>query len=94
MRFPSPVWRNGLAFAALALATGSILLDVCGLVYSLAIGGFEHHDPILRMMIRFGFFSALAGFLLGVPGKGLLHRPALISSLAICVGWFITAGLE
>ena len=94
VRFPHPAWRSGTAFFAFLLATCSVLLAVSSLIWTLAIGGFPFYDPVLLWFYRWGFFLAASGLLLGLPGKGKLWAPAVVSSFLMASLWILAASAE
>ncbi len=92
--------RNSIAvfsYASFGLATGSLMLAVCSISYSLATGGFAYYAPSLMRIFYWGFrISAIALILAFVAmwRRNPLRWNAAACSLGMLFFWSYSAMLE
>ena len=87
-------WRASLGLLSFGLATASLLLVCYTGLRSRAYGGFPYYSPFLLNLLRAGVGLGTSGFLLGLPAKGSLRWPAVISSFVTAALWVIVATSE
>jgi hypothetical protein len=97
-RWPEPLSpSSALSFVGFALATSALLLEIGGVIYAIASGGFRHYDPRLMRIFAAGILLSLAGLLLAIAGiwhRNPIRWHAPIASLAMLLTWFFFASME
>jgi hypothetical protein len=87
-------WRAYLGLIAFALASASIVLFFYTGVRARVHGGFPYYAPMLLRLLKTGFALGVSGLLLGLPSKGSLRWPTVISSFIMAALWVIVATSE
>jgi hypothetical protein len=87
-------WRDYLGLVAFVLACASIALFLYTGVRARIHGGFAYYAPALLALLNTGFLLGVSGLALGLPSKGSLRWPTVISSLIMAALWVIVATSE
>jgi hypothetical protein len=87
-------WRAYLALIAFALACASIALFLYTRIRARVHGGFPYYAPSLLRLLKSAFGLGVSGLALGLPSKGSLRWPTVISSTAMAALWVIVATSE
>ncbi len=88
-------WARLITWAAVVLGIGSVLVALVG---ALGAGqGLWHFRPILTLVLRYAFFAAAAGALLGLIGLILTRRRgklmlANLAALVVALGFVLFLG--
>jgi hypothetical protein len=72
----------------------SVLVWIVMALWAHAIGGFPYLDPDLMRLYGLGFFTASAGLLASLAGKGKLRWPACFLSLTMAALWILWTSAE
>src|SRR5579863_144756 len=87
-------WRTYLGSFAFAFAFASIVLFFYTGIRARILGGFPYYAPALLKLLKTGFVLSISGLALGLPSKGSLRWPAVISSFIMAGLWVIVATSE
>jgi hypothetical protein len=87
-------WGAYLGLAAFALACASIALFFYTGIRARILGGFPYYAPALLRLLKTGFALGVSGLVLGLPSKGSLRWPTVISSSIMATLWVIVATSE
>ena len=87
-------WRGHLGLVAFVLACASIALFLYTGIRARIHGGFPYYAPALLALLNTGFLLGISGLALGLPSKGSLRWPTVISSFIMAALWVIVATSE
>jgi len=87
-------WRAYLALVAFTLACASIGLFFYTGIRARVDGGFPYYAPALLRLLKTGFALSVSGLALGLPSKGGLRWPSVISSFIMAALWVVVATSE
>lgn len=91
VKLSEPQWRSGLTTFGFGASTASLVVIVALAAHALITGGLPHYHPVLLLVFRVGFLTALCGMMTSLIGTGQLEVPTIACSLLCLLIWFVEA---